>query len=207
MSRKPAIPLIAIYNYETTILDGLHVPSVADLDGSLPYVDNIPVLTDEDLRAMLLAEIGEMTPVYSKPEVLKSMIEVWARAHKPEWVKLWQTAIFKYNPIWNKDGSYTETRKGRNSGKGSTTYGRTDTNNVTGFDTNNFSPNTQNIAGGQDSSESGGEYEETLKRIETGNIGVTMTQEMIRQERDIDAFNIYSYIIESFKQRFCLLLY
>lgn len=40
-----------------------------------------------------------------------------------------------------------------------------------------------------------------------GNIGVTTTQEMIRQERAISLFNIYNVIIEDFKMRFCILVY
>lgn len=40
-----------------------------------------------------------------------------------------------------------------------------------------------------------------------GNIGVTTTQQMLQQEREIDTFNIYDIIIESFKARFCLLVY
>ena len=40
-----------------------------------------------------------------------------------------------------------------------------------------------------------------------GNIGVTTTQEMIRQERAIDLFNLYDIIIEDFKMRFCILVY
>lgn len=40
-----------------------------------------------------------------------------------------------------------------------------------------------------------------------GNIGVTTTQNMIKQERQIDLFNIYDIIIEDFKMRFCILVY
>lgn len=40
-----------------------------------------------------------------------------------------------------------------------------------------------------------------------GNIGVTTTQQMIEQERGVVEFNIYDYIIESFKKRFCILVY
>ena len=40
-----------------------------------------------------------------------------------------------------------------------------------------------------------------------GNIGVTTTQQMIQQERDIVQFNIYDYITESFKNRFCISVY
>ena len=40
-----------------------------------------------------------------------------------------------------------------------------------------------------------------------GNIGVTSTQDMIKQEREIDLFNLYDIIIEDFKMRFCILVY
>ena len=40
-----------------------------------------------------------------------------------------------------------------------------------------------------------------------GNIGITTTQKLIREQREIDLFNIYDIIIEEFKMRFCILVY
>ena len=40
-----------------------------------------------------------------------------------------------------------------------------------------------------------------------GNIGVTTTQKLIKEERSIDLFNVYDIIIEDFKMRFCILVY
>ena len=40
-----------------------------------------------------------------------------------------------------------------------------------------------------------------------GNIGVTTTQKLIREQRAIELFNIYDIIIEDFKMRFCILIY
>lgn len=40
-----------------------------------------------------------------------------------------------------------------------------------------------------------------------GNVGVTTTQKMITEEREISEFNIYDYITDSFKNRFCLQIY
>lgn len=48
---------------------------------------------------------------------------------------------------------------------------------------------------------------ETRTQRRTGNIGVTTTQQMLEQERAIAEFNMISYIAQSFKQRFCLLIY
>ena len=62
-------------------------------------------------------------------------------------------------------------------------------------------------------SKSGNVTDETGKRLldrtgrAHGNIGVTTTQEMIEQERNVALYNIIDVIIESFKRRFCLLVY
>lgn len=40
-----------------------------------------------------------------------------------------------------------------------------------------------------------------------GNIGVTTTQQLIKEQRDIELFNLYDIIIEDFKMRFCILVY
>lgn len=45
------------------------------------------------------------------------------------------------------------------------------------------------------------------ERRETGNIGLTTTQTMIREQRDVVQFNIFDVIIQDFKQRFCILVY
>ena len=47
----------------------------------------------------------------------------------------------------------------------------------------------------------------TTSRTEQGNIGLTSTQELIKQERDIVQFNVMDYIINDFKRRFCLMVY
>lgn len=213
------LPLIALYNYDNTILDGLKALEKSELDPSLEYVQNVPELSTDELHALLLAEIGELTVFYSKPDILKSMVTTWAKAERPNWIKLWQTTLLKYNPIWNKDGVYTESvkRAGKNSGQNknnsATTYGRSDAHNVTGYDTNAYSPDTQDVTSGTDSNSGSGtssaEYEdsETLTRTERGNIGVTTTQAMLKEEREAAVFNIYAHIIEAFKKRFCIMLY
>lgn len=47
----------------------------------------------------------------------------------------------------------------------------------------------------------------TEKIVAYGNIGVTSTQDMIRQQREIVEFDIYHYISDDFKKEFCIMLY
>lgn len=46
-----------------------------------------------------------------------------------------------------------------------------------------------------------------LTRTETGNIGVTMTTQLIAAQRELVQFNFYDLIVKRFKERFCLLVY
>lgn len=60
---------------------------------------------------------------------------------------------------------------------------------------------------GSSSTTDTGTVKHDITRREYGNIGVTTTQRMIMEERDIDKFNIVDYIVDSFKQQFCILVY
>ena len=87
--------------------------------------------------------------------------------------------------------------------KDETTYGRTE--NVQETRTYGETINrTSGLAHGEQvATTNDGEHELHAH----GNIGVTTTQEMIREQRSIDRFNLYDIIIEDFKMRFCILVY
>lgn len=256
-------PLMAIYDYDPTILDGLHVPTADELPNNIEYISPLPELSDEDLRMELLFELGELAPVYSDPKTLRQMVELWSRINHNNFLMLWQTTLYKYNPIWNKDGTYSEVRikdgtistsdslegtvsttsteEGEQSGTNSvnenveTSGEDLTTHHVTGYDTDSMSPayddelehseTTGRTVTGSDSrsdsrtgsgtattTEERTGYDrhnerETFEHIEQGNIGVTTTQAMINEQREIVTFNIYSYIIEAFKKRFMIQIY
>lgn len=83
------------------------------------------------------------------------------------------------------------------TGSGKVTNKGTKTIANTGGETNNVSRETSDNNTG----------ETTHEQSETGNIGVTTTQQMITAEREIAMFNIIDFIINDFKERFCLLIY
>ena len=61
------------------------------------------------------------------------------------------------------------------------------------IDTNNYNENSNNT--------------NIVKGRAHGNIGVTTTQQMLQQEREVAKFNLYDYIAQMFKERFCILIY
>lgn len=83
------------------------------------------------------------------------------------------------------------------TGNGKVTNSGTKTIVNTGNETNDVSRETNDNNTG----------ETTHEQTETGNIGTTLTQRMITAEREIAVFNIIDFIINDFKERFCLLIY
>lgn len=115
----------------------------------------------------------------------------------------------------------------------SETLDGTNTNKVTGFNDDTFANNTQdttvntrngsvtettentdeehttgnNTVNRNNTINKNGNNTKTYTDIEQGNIGVTTTQQMIEEEREKALFNIYDFIIKSFRDRFCLTVY
>lgn len=92
---------------------------------------------------------------------------------------------------------WSEAKKNVKSGTNTILHTGTDTILHTGTDntaiTNNETVNDDN------------ERINTKRR--TGNIGVTASQDLIKKEREISEFSIVEFITQSFKERFCLLIY
>ena len=102
----------------------------------------------------------------------------------------------------DNDGLVKETRD-QDDGTTTTVYGNTET----GSSTTTFGK-TQSVTEGKTY---GSQLASTKSGTHTlrahGNIGVTTTQEMIRQQREIEQFNLYDIIIDDFRNRFCILVY
>lgn len=84
------------------------------------------------------------------------------------------------------------------------------TSNEISADNNDTSTNTSSSTGTStltqtQNSEDNGKVTRELRTY--GNIGVTTTQSMIEEERKVVQFCIDDYIINSFKRKFCILVY
>lgn len=109
------------------------------------------------------------------------------------------------------------------------TVNLTDTESVQGFNSNQWSEAKKNVKAGTDTilhtgtdtvlhtgtdntaitnNETVNDDNERINtKRRTGNIGVTASQDLIKKEREIAEFSIIEYITQSFKERFCLLVY
>lgn len=301
MANSYVFTLVGAYNYDRTIFDGLELPDesfIKDYD----LVKNFVPMDKDTFINNLLIQCGQLSLPFTNIEYLKHCITVWGRMHKIDWQQTYETIFYAYNPIWNKDGKYTETEtrntEGGTTGKvtsnrnisdsetetksGTTNRNestdQTDSNrrvldsdtdtsgakdytednittnyvnafdsgsdvkhDKTDFDGENHTTETGSKNTAETETNNGSEnidVEETIAKSETdnrqygrtdtytenqtgdktetvtfenvkteqGNIGVTTTQSMIQEQRDI-IFNMYQYIIDQFKENFCLLLW
>ena len=137
----------------------------------------------ETLINNLLAETAEFEVLYPDAEFMANMITVWSTKELPVWEELEKTRHYDYDPISNYDRNEESTNTGESLGKVAG-YNATDLVNSSGAST-----------------------DVKRKARMWGNIGVTTTQQMINEQREVVKFNISDYIIESFIKRFCLLIY
>lgn len=111
----------------------------------------------------------------------------------------------------------------KGTGQDKETRNMTDTRSVQGFNSSSWSSAEKTDYTGTDTHDlknesktdddlvrtetdtANGERDYTQRR--TGNIGVTTTQHMIQEEREIADFNMINVIIDSFKKRFCIMVY
>ena len=206
--------IIGLYHYDETIFDSLTVPEAMDKQN---VIDTI------------LMKCAAFEILYPDPDFMKEAIRIWSLGCAGVWDHLYETMHYEYNPIWNKDGTVTETNV-HGAKKTTDAYGQDKLTTVNGaehgeteesvaaFNSSSYankSKTESDINSVTDSqtrdsrtdTHSDDSYTDTVTRIEKGNIGVTTTQQMIKEEREIAEFNLYDYIAEDFKNRFCLLVY
>ena len=157
-------------------------PTVFDGFESPTYIDENDVthtLNRDNVINNILLQCAELEVIYPSSSMMKLAIGVWSASNQDAWNRLYASQIVKYNPIWNVDADIKTDR--------------TDTAQVAGFNSETWS-NASKLNSGY-----------TERR--TGNIGVTATQDLIKKEREIADFSIIEFITQSFKERFCLLVY
>lgn len=205
---RAKISVLGIYTYDPTIFDGLTVP------------EN---MQKQALVTLILKETANLETMYPDPEILKTLITNWSAINSAKWEKLQESTEFEYNPIWNKDGVISETREksGERANDNSRTESRTSTTSGTtesktaGLNSTTYQPADETIDsnsvndGGSvvDSGSESNSESETIERTEQGNIGITSTQQLIKEEREVSMFNLYELIASDFKSNFCVMVY
>ena len=92
------LSILGLYQYDQSLFDNLHLPADFTTEDRATLINN------------LLMECAEFECTYPAFDFCKAAIGFWSKARLHVWEKLYASLFFDYNPIWNKDGTITETR-------------------------------------------------------------------------------------------------
>lgn len=152
----------------------------SDLFSGLTVPDGMD--RDTVIRTILM-ECSEFSLIYPSYTFMKMAIANWSKVEAGIWEKMYKTESMEYNPLWNVDATIEEDMTG--TGVGSTK----------GYNERSWLDNAKSVNNDR----------RVTKRY--GNIGVTSSQQLIEAERNVAGFSTVYYIVESFKKRFCVMIY
>lgn len=218
------LSIMGLYEYDNNLFQGLQLPEGLDREATINEI----LLQCAELEIVYpnidIMKLAITTWSIANQYTWQKLYDTMVVEYNPIWnVDADVTDIL----------SGSENRDISRSGSGSNnrtvnladneTINITDTEAVKGFNSDTWAESHKNTKDGTDNiSHSGTDNislsdsesvddnlirSETRTQRRTGNIGVTTTQQMLEQERAIAEFNMISYIAQSFKQRFCLLIY
>lgn len=194
---RATISILGLYNLNDTIFDNITLPVGVDKD---TLVNN------------LVSELAELELIYSDFNFMKFMIGVWSSKEVPTWERVYTASTKVYDPIENYDRQevWQDTLNQNSALNSQSSDNNTLQHDVAGFNSSNLvnsSKDTNNGSNNGWASDTSNSSSYHSGRVH-GNIGVTTSQQMLQSELDIaPKLNIYDYIINSFKNRFCLQVY
>lgn len=202
---RATLSILGLYNWDTSIFENLVVPNGVD-----PAIAISTIIYDN----------AELEILYPDPSAMTYFIGLWSSRELPLWTRYLNAIQAEYNPIenYNRTEETTETIEEETSGSSTETGTRSpnlkSTNKVAGYNEDILVPSNETDETGSEtaSSNNTGSGSRDVTRNNNsnihGNIGVTSNQQMLEQEFNIiPKLDIYHYISESFKRRFCLMVY
>lgn len=189
MAWRTKLSLLGLYNWDSTIFDGLKLPSE---------------LNKEELVNNLLMELAELTVLYTDSDFMKKAITSWSTIRYHTWERMAKVLYEDYEPFINIKRDEVRTilqeRDLRGTGENNTST------KVNAWETEIPQDSTSS------NSDSSTTDTGTVKTTETfhveGDSAITDAQDVLKKELDVRLqYDMYRIIIEEFKQRFCLLIY
>lgn len=184
MTMTATLSILGLYAYRNGLFDNLHTPEGIER---------------ETLISAIVKECAPFELLWPDWDTMRGLIGLWSDTKQWTWSELAKTLEYDYDAIANYDRreEWRDTSSGQTANKGAAdgyTYG---------FNSENKARSNRS----EDESETNAQTEAQHTGRVSGNIGVTSTQELIRQQRESVMYNIYADIANDFKKEFCILVY
>lgn len=220
------LSILAMYNSAPFVFDGFRTPENVDRETTL----NSILLECAELEMLypdpVIMKLAIKTWTDKEFPIWKHLEKTKEYDYNPIWNKDGTTTIvhesnINYKDVHNgKDTDTVTTEQLTDDDNKQTTIEKLAAYNESEFQNRNWTENAISGKDGKRQRTDQMDYGHTIERqenaktswtkdtrTEQGNIGVTTTQAMIREEREIAQFNVIDYIVKSFKERFCILVY
>lgn len=198
------LTLIGMYNYDSTLFDGLQLPT---------YIDKQTLI-----NTILLAG-GEFGALYPNITFMKQAITLWSAKNQRYFEKMAELMQAEYEPLenynrrekWTDDGSGSSESSFNNTTNGSDSS--TTENKVSAFNSSAYENRDRSTTTGTDTetgrgaSSGSSEYNNVREGYARGNIGVMSSQDMWRQQLAIIDLSPYDLIAGDFINEFCIKIY
>lgn len=222
------LSIMGMYDYDPTVFNGLSVPDGIEKDAVITEIclqcAELEVIYPEISTMKLAITVWSL----SNQRTWEKLYNTMNLEYNPIWnvdADITEEHVNQGETVEQVRDTESRDIVRNDSGSDNRTVNITDTESVQGFNSSSWAESKKNVEAGTDnhaltnqsridddvtktgtrSNTSDNTSDVSIRR--TGNIGVTTTQQMIAQERDIAEFSIINYITQSFKERFCLLIY
>lgn len=209
MSLTPRLTLIGLYKYSSSLFENLILPEGINAE---TFIDT------------LLMEYGECPLCSPDYDYMVLAIGAWSRKNYDNIEKIKIALTSEYNPLHNYDRTetWTENETTENNysldrtRKSETGSDETTENTVSAYNETTYQPDTKttvNASGtleGEDNDTYTGSGERGNEKTGRtyGNIGVTTSQQMLKEELELRInTNLYHIIAQMFYSEFCLYMF
>ena len=147
-----------------------------------------------------LKKLGSLALVDEDYDINEACIRACIRSNAYKWEKLFKTLSLEYNPIWNVDGTETETHiigsVHTKKDYGDSTSSATAMQVPDDMTSEKEVSKSSTVRDSYTDQETVDTHTDTIERTRGGNIGVTKTQDMISDERNIANFNYMDIVMK-----------
>ena len=180
-----SISILALYQWDPTIFDGLQLPGDLDRDA---VIQNI------------LIEYAGIEVIYPSSDFMKMAIKAWSDIRQDDWKRMYKVLETDYDPFINIRRDEVRTiEQNRNLYSNGTT-----TDQVSAFNSSDFSNRSKSIG---NTTDGGSVVMKETFHLE-GDSAITDVQDVLRKEMEVRIkYDMYQVILDEFKNRFLVLVY
>lgn len=165
----------------------------------------------DTMNTVIIKELGASRPISTDPDMFKILLDTFFKKYSLNITRLVDTMYLEYNPLHTKDMVEGEHRHSIGDIDNTDSYGTSSSNEdkTSAYDSSTYQPDKYGESQVKHNGKTTSDIESTVdtdKYIQ-GKDGQESYQSLVEQERRLDEFNIFNWIIKQMRKELFLLVY